>query len=88
MPGAFSRQVSSGNVGQVKLFDTHGDRMAGQHPIGKTTRLSEQPDGLYGEWSLFDTAAGEDARKLVQAGEVTGLVDRVQGRPGRHPAYL
>ena len=73
VPGVFSRQVGSGQVAQVKLFDAHMDRMDGQHPIGKTTRLAEQPDGLYGEWNLFDTSRAEDALKLVRAGEVTGL---------------
>ncbi len=73
VPGVFSRQVGSGQVAQVKLFDAHADRMDGQHPIGKTTRLAEQPDGLYGEWNLFDTSRAEDALKLVRAGEVTGL---------------
>jgi HK97 family phage prohead protease len=73
VPGVFSRQVGSGQVAQVKLFDAHIDRMDGQHPIGKTTRLAEQPDGLYGEWSLYDTSRAEDALKLVKAGEVTGL---------------
>jgi HK97 family phage prohead protease len=73
VPGVFSRQVGSGQVGQVKLYDAHTVRLDGQHPIGKTTRLAEQPDGLYGEWHLFDTSRAEDALKLVRAGEVTGL---------------
>jgi Escherichia/Staphylococcus phage prohead protease len=73
VPGVFSRQVGSGQIAQVRLFDAHADRMNGQHPIGKTTRLAEQPDGLYGEWALNDTTRAEDALKLVRAGEVTGL---------------
>jgi hypothetical protein len=72
-PGVFSRQVGSGQVGQVKLYDAHSDRIDGRHPIGRTTGLREQPDGLYGEWQLFDTSRAEDALKLVKAGEVTGL---------------
>lgn len=72
-PGVFSRQVGSGQVGQVKLYDAHTIRLDGQHPIGRTTSLREQPDGLYGEWHLFDTSRAEDALKLVRAGEVTGL---------------
>jgi HK97 family phage prohead protease len=73
MPGVFSRQVGAGQVHTVKLFDAHSDRLDGQHPIGRTTSLREQPDGLYGEWHLFDTSRAEDALKLVRAGEVTGL---------------
>jgi HK97 family phage prohead protease len=73
VPGVFSRQVGSGQVAQVKLFDMHRDRLDGAHPIGRTTQLHEQPDGLYGAWALFDTTRAEDALKLVKAGEVTGL---------------
>jgi HK97 family phage prohead protease len=73
VPGVFSRQVGSGQVAQVRLFDAHEDRLHGGHPIGKTVRLAEQPDGLYGEWHLHDTSRAEDALKLVRAGEVTGL---------------
>jgi hypothetical protein len=72
-PGVFSRQVAANQVHTVKLFDAHSDRLQGSHPIGKTMRLSEQPDGLYGEWGLYDTNRAEDALKLVRAGEVTGL---------------
>jgi HK97 family phage prohead protease len=73
VPGVFSRQVGLAQVGHIKLYDAHTKRLDGAHPIGKTTRLAEQPDGLYGEWHLHDTQAGEDALKLVRAGEVTGL---------------
>jgi HK97 family phage prohead protease len=73
LPGVFGRQVSSGQVAQVKLYDGHQDRIDHGHPVGKTLSLAERPDGLYGEWSLFDTTRGNDALKLVQAGEVTGL---------------
>jgi HK97 family phage prohead protease len=73
VPGVFSRQIGSGQVGQIKLFDAHQDRLDGQHPIGRTTRLFDQPDGAYGEWHLYDTSRAEDALKLVRAGEVTGL---------------
>jgi HK97 family phage prohead protease len=73
VPGVFARQVGAMQYGQIKLYDAHTDRMAGRHPIGKTVNLSEQPDGLYGEWKVHDTSAGDDALKLVKAGEVTGL---------------
>lgn len=73
VPGAFSRQLSMSPPEHVKLYDAHSNRIDGRMPVGKTTRLTEQPDGLYGEWRMFDTSAGEDALKLVKAGEVTGL---------------
>ena len=73
LPGVFARQVGSQQFGQIKLYDAHTTRLDGRHPIGKTVNLSEQPDGLYGQWRVHDTSAGEDALKLVRAGEVTGL---------------
>jgi HK97 family phage prohead protease len=73
MPGVFARQVGSQQFGQIKLYDAHTQRLDGRHPIGKTVNLSEQPDGLYGEWRVHDTSAGNDALHLVRAGEVTGL---------------
>jgi HK97 family phage prohead protease len=73
LPGAFSRQVGSGQIGSVKLYAGHKDRIDGSHPAGKTLSLAERPDGLYGEWSLYDTTRGEDALKLVRAREVIGL---------------
>jgi HK97 family phage prohead protease len=72
-PGVFSRQVASNQIGQVKMYASHADRIAGHHPIGRTLSLAEQADGLYGMWPLFDTSAAEDSLKLVRAGEVTGL---------------
>jgi HK97 family phage prohead protease len=73
MPGVFARQVGSGQIGQIKLFDSHSNRLDGRHPIGRTTDLVERPDGLYGSWHLYDTTAAEDALRLVNAREVTGL---------------
>jgi HK97 family phage prohead protease len=73
LPGVFSRQVGSQQFGQIKLYDAHTQRLDGRHPIGKTVNLSEQQDGLYGEWRVHDTSAGNDALQLVKAGEVTGL---------------
>ena len=82
LPGVFSRQVGNGTIGHIRLFDAHDDRMRGGHPIGKTTTLAEQPDGLYGSWSLYDTSRAEDALKLVRAGEVTGLSIGFDARGG------
>jgi HK97 family phage prohead protease len=82
VPGVFSRQVGSMNYGNIKMYDAHSDRLSGRHPIGKTLGLSERPDGLYGEWQLHDTQAGEDALKLVRAGEVTGLSVGFTTKPG------
>jgi HK97 family phage prohead protease len=73
VPGVFSRQISQSPAEHVKFYDAHDARMRGQLPIGKGVRMAEQPDGLYGEWHLFDTSKADDALKLIRAGEVTGL---------------
>jgi HK97 family phage prohead protease len=75
LPGAFDRQIGSGQVGQVQLWASHQDRLSnGQaKPIGKTVRLEERSDGLHGEWWVANTSAGNDALELVHARMVTGL---------------
>jgi hypothetical protein len=35
--------------------------------------LQERSDGLYGEWRVMDTRAGDDALAMVREGEITGL---------------
>ena len=72
VPGAFSRQLESGQLGSIKLHASHEGRKT-DFAIGKTVSLEDRPDGLHGAWHLYDTSRGEDALKLVQAGEVTGL---------------
>lgn len=42
-------------------------------PIGKTLDIKEDAHGLYGRWSLVDTAAGTDAYKLAKAGVLDSL---------------
>jgi hypothetical protein len=99
VPGVFARQVGAGQLAQVKLYDMHRDRIDGAHPIGRTISMSERPDGLYGEWGLFDTSRAEDALKLVRANEVTGLSVGFTSKPAgsrrgsdgvieRHVAHL
>jgi HK97 family phage prohead protease len=71
--GAFARQIASGNVGRVRLFESHHARLDGAPPIGKTASLDERSDGLYGAWPLNATTRANDALELVRSGEVTGL---------------
>lgn len=74
MPGAFAHQVAAADQwGQVRVFDAHSSRIDGRQALGKTTLLGERPDGLYGEWHIYGTHAGDDALELVRTGEVTGL---------------
>jgi uncharacterized protein len=80
--GAFARQIASGNVGRVKLFESHHARLSGAPPIGKAAVLVESADGLNGEWPLFQTSRAADALELVRSGEVTGLSVGFKPLPG------
>jgi HK97 family phage prohead protease len=74
LPGAFARQVAAvDQLARVKLYASHTDRLNGQQPIGRTSILSERPDGLHGEWPLYNTTKASDALELVRSGEITGL---------------
>lgn len=42
-------------------------------PIGKQLEIREDDKGLFGRWSIVDTRAGEDARKLALAGVLDSL---------------
>jgi HK97 family phage prohead protease len=71
--GAFARQIASGQVGAVKIFESHHARLEGAPPIGKTAELQERSDGLHGAWPLYSTTRANDALELVRSGEVNGL---------------
>jgi hypothetical protein len=73
LPGCFSRQLAASGTGHIKLYDAHDARLRGLPHIGKTEALRDQPDGLYGEWRVFDTPAGNAALTMVKEGEITGL---------------
>jgi HK97 family phage prohead protease len=72
LSGAFNYQLERGPVSHIKLHASHEGRKT-DFAIGKTVSLEDRPDGLHGAWQLYDTTRGEDALKLVRAGEVTGL---------------
>jgi HK97 family phage prohead protease len=82
VPGVFSRQLAAANNGFVKLYDSHETRLTGRAHIGKTERLTEQPDGLYGEWRIFDTPGGNAALTMYKEGEITGLSIGFKPNPG------
>jgi uncharacterized protein len=50
----------------VPLTATH-PRDGSQLPIGRTTELRDQDDGLHGEWYVPNTQAGNDVLELVRA---------------------
>ena len=73
--GAFPQAVASGQVGQVKLWSSHQDRLSQgeQKHIGKTVRLEERSDGAYGAWQVLKTAKGDEALEIAREGELRGL---------------
>jgi HK97 family phage prohead protease len=100
VPGAFAKQLAPAAADQlqrVKLYASHTDRLAGQQPIGRTAMLMDRPDGLHGEWPLYNTSKASDSLELVRSGEVTGLsigFKALTSRPAadgvteRHSAHL
>jgi HK97 family phage prohead protease len=82
MPGAFAKQIASGTVGRVKLYESHHARLDGAPPIGKTSELYERANGLHGSWPLFGTSRADDALELARSGEVTGLSVGFKATPG------
>jgi HK97 family phage prohead protease len=82
MPGAFAKQIASGTIGRVKVYESHHARLEGAPPIGKTAELHERQDGAYGAWPLFSTSRADDALELVRSGEVTGLSVGFRATPG------
>ena len=57
---------------QVPLTAPH-PRDGGTLPIGITTELAEQPDGLHGAWRVSKTQLGDEVLELVRDGAVSGL---------------
>jgi uncharacterized protein len=74
-PGAFDRQISARQLGQVKLFTSHAARLSGDvaAAVGRTVDLADRPDGAYGAWGMYETPRGEEALHLVKTGEATAL---------------
>jgi HK97 family phage prohead protease len=63
-PGAFAASIAERAT--KFLYEHHT-------PIGKQLEIRETDDGLYGRWSIVDTAAGTDAHKLAKAGVLDSL---------------
>ena len=80
--GAFAKQIASGTVGRVKLYESHQARLSGAPPIGKAAELHERADGLHGAFPMFSTSRADDALQLVNDGEVTGLSVGFRAVPG------
>lgn len=64
-PGAFKRSISMQPHNKVKLLSQHNSR---SNPLGRATMLREDANGLYGEFIVSRTAAGDEALELVRDG--------------------
>lgn len=62
--GAFTRSIAARTT---KLLYEH------REPIGNQLELREDSHGLWGRWSIVDTASGHDAHTLALAGVLDGL---------------
>lgn len=63
--GAFKRTIDNGGTNRVKLL-SHHNRQA--NPLGRATLLREDAAGLYGEFRVSQTSAGDEALALVRDG--------------------
>lgn len=68
--GAFARAIQERGADRVKLLVQH-DRTS--LPIGRATLLREDTAGLYGEFRVSETQAGDEVLALVRDGALDGL---------------
>lgn len=74
--GAFARQVDairSGKSHPARVPFTREHMSLGGVLIGKTVDLREDAAGLYGEWRVSATAAGDETLELLRDGVLTDL---------------
>lgn len=62
--GAFAKTIAE-RGSKVKLLSQHDSR---SNPLGRATLLREDAAGLYGEFSVSKTRAGDEALELVRDG--------------------
>jgi len=67
--GAFSAALHNmgGKFGRVKLLSQH---QSSRNPLGMATGIEERADGLYGEFKVSNTRAGDEALELVRDGAI------------------
>ncbi len=63
--GAFARTISERPVARVKLLGQHNDASM---PLGRAELLREDTAGLYGEFRISNTVAGNEALELLRDG--------------------
>lgn len=64
-PGSFKRSITMKPVERVKLLSQHNSRT---NPLGRATLLREDAAGLYGEFHVSKTSAGDEALELLRDG--------------------
>jgi hypothetical protein len=69
-PGAFTRTLVERGPERVKLLAQHDTR---QLPLGRAIVLREDAAGLYGEFRVSATTAGDEVLELVRDGALDGL---------------
>lgn len=77
-PGAFASQLVAGH----RVPFTRGHMSMGGTLIGKTLKLEERSDGLYGEWRVSNTPAGEETLELLRDGVLDQLSIGFREMPG------
>jgi HK97 family phage prohead protease len=73
LPGAFARTIRERGpqgAGKIKLLEQHDRR---QFPLGTATVLDERRGGLYAEFRVASTAAGDEALTLIREGIIDGF---------------
>ena len=69
LPGAFDHQLRAAN--RVRLTREHHG--LGGHLIGRATELRDDARGLYGEFRVSNTPAGDETLELVKDGVLSHL---------------
>ncbi len=67
--GSFARTIAE-RSDRVKFLAMHNSRSM---PLGRATLLREDSKGLYGEFRVSATPAGDDALELIRDGALDGL---------------
>lgn len=65
--GAFARTIAERGPGRVKLLSQHD---TARNPLGRATVLREDAAGLYGEFRVSKTGAGDELLTLVADGAI------------------
>lgn len=68
--GAFARTITERGPARVKFFALHQSEKL---PLGRATKLREDPDGLYVELRASKTRASDEILELVRDGALDGL---------------